>query len=114
MIHQSKLFVCPGECYGISWNICIARQKVEFKACQSCACNNWQEKGGLSFDPHVGAFTETPDHIDIEDEKYRQPDPTKVPVYKAEARRFLPEDIGLGVENGSKKRNWIQKLYDAI
>jgi len=113
MIHQSKIFVCPGQNYGISWNICISRQNTCFESCENCHYKNWQDKDDLNFNPFAGAFVDSAEDIDIEDEQYRYPDPKKINVFSAETRKLSPQDLGF-VDNVTKKRNWIQRLYDVI
>ena len=77
MIHKSKLFVCPGQCYGISWNICLARQKSKHEACDGCVHQDWQSKNKIGFNPYASSFEDVAQLPKIDHDQYRYPDENK-------------------------------------
>ena len=113
MIHQSQVFVCPGQDHGIAWNICQGRQDACWELCASCPYAGWRSQGLPGFNPYAGAFTPSEDPRRRLSSAPRRP--VRGPIYDAPVRSFTPADIGL--EEPTRKRGmirWLRAVYDAI
>lgn len=109
-MHKSQLFYCPGQSYGISWNICSGRQMAGFEKCEICPYKEWQSKGLPGFNPYAGAFEPAPSPCGL---ARTTPDPRTDAVYRGTPRTFLPEDVGLEPK-AEKKASLFKILYSLI